>query len=338
VNKTYPFDLCWQILPEVSRSFALVIRCLPRRLDDSVMVAYLLCRIADTIEDSRRPVEEKRRQLALFAASLDEGSAEGPPASEIPPTYRRLMAHIPEVLSCYRALDPAAHPIIAARVREMCQGMSSWADREIVTIPDQNDYCYYVAGLVGKLLTDLFVAFGHAPARSRAALDSHAVEFGLALQKVNIIRDVRADLEDGRCYWPSEIMARQGLDRKTILDPRNVDRAVRVMDDLVADQWAYLKAALRYITDLPPTELRVRMFCAIPLFMAVATARFCQGNEAVFLSPRSVKIPSRMVRSIIMRSMSLGSFNNYLESWFRRWQRGVLDRPSPFQAVAALLP
>jgi farnesyl-diphosphate farnesyltransferase len=110
------------------------------------------------------------------------------------------------------------------------------------------------------------------------------------------------------------------------------------MDDLVADQWAYLKAALRYITDLPPTELRVRMFCAIPLFMAVATARFCQGNEAVFLSPRSVKIPSRMVRSIIMRSMSLGSFNNYLESWFRRWQRGVLDRPSPFQAVAALLP
>jgi hypothetical protein len=45
-----------------------------------------------------------------------------------------------------------------------------------------------------------------------------------------------------------------------------------------------------------------------------------------------------MVRSIIMRSMSLGSFNHYLESWFRRWQRGVLDRRSPFQAVAALLP
>ncbi|HXX93662.1 MAG TPA: squalene/phytoene synthase family protein [Planctomycetota bacterium] len=338
MNKTPPFDLCWQVLPEVSRSFALVIRCLPRGLDDGVMVSYLLCRIADTIEDSPRPVAEKRSMLAGFAAALDRGTALTPPEVEVPPTYRRLMRHVPEVLECYRTLDPAARRIIADRVREMCEGMSKWADRRIVTIPDQNEYCYYVAGLVGNLLTDLFVASGHVPARSKALLDLHSVEFGLALQKVNIIRDVRADLEEGRCYWPSELMARQGLDAGTILRPENVDRAIRVMDDLIADQWTYLRAALRYITYLPATELRVRMFCAIPLFMAVATARFCQGNGDVFLSPRAVKIPSRMVRSIIMRSMSLGSFNTYLQSWFRRWQHGAVDRPSPFQAVAALLP
>jgi farnesyl-diphosphate farnesyltransferase len=338
VNKNPPYDLCWGILPEVSRSFALVIRCLPRHLDDAVMVSYLLCRIADTIEDSLRPPAEKRRMLAGFADALDRGTAEVPPEREYPPTYRRLMRHVPDVLACYRALDADARPIIAARVREMCDGMSKWADRKIVTIPDQNEYCYYVAGLVGKLLTDLFVASGHVPARSKASLDAHAVEFGLALQKVNIIRDVRADLEDDRCYWPSEVMARQGLDAGTILRPENVSRAIKVMDDLIADQWAYLGAALKYITYLPATELRVRMFCAIPLFMAVATARFCQGNEGVFLSPRAVKIPSRMVRSIIMRSMSLGSFNTYLQSWFRRWQHGAVDRPSPFQAVAALLP
>ncbi len=338
MNKNPPFDLCWRILPEVSRSFALVIRCLPRGLDDGVMVSYLLCRIADTIEDSLRPVAEKRRMLSGFAAALDGGRAELPPEREVPATYRRLLRHVPEVLDCYRALDPEARPIIAARVREMCDGMSKWADRPIVTVPDQNDYCYYVAGLVGKLLTDLFVASGHVPERSKPLLDAHAVEFGLALQKVNIIRDVRADLEEDRCYWPAELMARQGLDAGSILRPENVDRAIKVMEDLIADQWAYLRAALRYITYLPATELRVRMFCAIPLFMAVATARFCQGNGDVFLSPRAVKIPSRMVRSIIMRSMSLGSFNTYLQSWFRRWQHGAVDRPSPFQAVAALLP
>jgi farnesyl-diphosphate farnesyltransferase len=338
VNKTAPFAVGWDILPEVSRSFALVIRCLPRRLDDAVMVSYLLCRIADTIEDSRRPPAEKRSMLARFAASLEQGSAAVPPEGEYPKTYRRLMRHVPDVLACYRELGAGARRIIGARVGEMCTGMAAWADRKIVTVPDQNDYCYYVAGLVGNLLTDLFHEFGHVNVREKALLDQHAVEFGLALQKVNIIRDVKADIEDDRCYWPSELMGRQGLDATTILLPENVSRSIRVMDDLIADQWAYLGAALKYITDLPMTELRVRMFCAIPLFMALATARTCQGNAEVFLSPRAVKIPSRMVRSIIMRSMSMGSFNRYLQSWFRRWRRGDVDRPSPFQAVAALLP
>jgi farnesyl-diphosphate farnesyltransferase len=322
----------------VSRSFALVIRCLPRRLDDAVMVSYLLCRIADTIEDSLRPVEEKRRMLAGFAASLESGRPEVPPESEYPPVYRRLMRHVPDVLTAFRTFDPHVRTLIGERVSEMCRGMSGWTDRKIVTIPDQNDYCYYVAGLVGKLLTDLFHAYGHVTPREKAQLDVHAVEFGLALQKVNIIRDVRADLEDDRCYWPSEVMGRHGVNAETILRPENVSRAIEAMDELVADQWTYLRAALRYITLLPMTQLRVRMFCAIPLFMAVATARTCQGNRDVFLSPRAVKIPSRMVRSIIMRSMSMGSFNAYLQAWFRRWQRGTVDRPSPFQAVAALLP
>jgi farnesyl-diphosphate farnesyltransferase len=332
-----PFALCWDILPEVSRSFALVIKWLPRGVDDAVMVAYLLCRIADTLEDHLPSAQEKRRMLARFAWALDHGSPQIPQAN-YPPTYRRLMAHVDEVLACYRSLDAEPRRIIAARVREMCQGMSKWCDREIVTIPDQNEYCYYVAGLVGKLLTDLFHAYGHVGVRTKSQLDSFAVEFGLALQKVNIIRDVRSDLEDDRCYWPSEIMERHGLSRSTLLRPENVGRAVLVMDELIRDQWEYLFAALRYITLLPATQMRIRIFCAIPLFMAVATVRKCQNNSNVFLSPRSVKIPSRQVRSILLRSLSLGFWNSHLQSWFRRWQRGILDKPSPWQAVASLLP
>jgi len=58
----------------------------------------------------------------------------------------------------------------------------------------------------------------------------------------------------------------------------------------------------------------------------------------VFLGPRPVKIPRRQARAIVVRSLSLGSCNNYLQSWYRRWQRGTLDRPSPWHAVASLLP
>lgn len=335
--RTPPFGACWAILPQVSRSFALVIRWLPRGLDDAVMVSYLLCRIADTIEDSPRTPEEKRRLLAGFAAGLDSGRPDIP-ADIGPPEYRGLMSRAGEVLECYRALPAAARDVIRARVREMSSGMAAWCDREIRTLSDQNDYCYYVAGLVGLMLTDLFHAYGHIGSRDREALRPLAVDFGLALQKVNVLRDLRADLLEGRCYWPSEILSRHGLSAATVLLPANVDRALSAMKDLVADHWAYLGKALRYLMLLPPAQFRLRIFCAIPLFMAEATVRFCEGNPAVFLGPQPVKVPRALVRGVLMRALSLGSCNGYLRSWFQRWRRGVFDRVSPFHAVAALLP
>ena len=337
MTKTPPFATCWQILPHVSRSFAMVIRWLPRGLDDAVMISYLLCRIADTLEDSVRDVGQKRRQLARFADTLDEGRPEIP-LDAFPATYLCLMTRTDDVLAAYRALPGHARSIIRARVREMCEGMAKWSDRPIVTFADQNDYCYYVAGLVGLMLTDLFHSYGHVSDRDRAQLTPLAVDFGLALQKVNILRDLREDLLEDRCYWPSEVMGRHGVDAGTILKPEHVDASLAVMRDMVDAHWAYLEAALRYLTLLPMSAFRLRIFCAIPLFMAVATIRRCEGNPAVFLGPRPVKIPRRQARAILVRSLSLGTCNNYLQSWYRRWQRGAVDRPSPFHAVASLIP
>jgi len=336
VTKTPPFATCWQILPDVSRSFAMVIRWLPRGLDDAVMISYLLCRIADTLEDSVREVGEKRRQLARFADTLDEGRPEIP-LDAFPATYLCLMTRTDDVLAAYRALPGHARAIIRSRVREMCEGMAKWSDRPIVTFADQNDYCYYVAGLVGLMLTDLFHSYGHVSDRDKALLTPLAVDFGLALQKVNILRDLREDLLEDRCYWPSEVMGRHGVDAGSILKPEHVDASLAVMRDMVDEHWSYLEAALRYLTLLPMSAFRLRIFCAIPLFMAVATIRRCEGNSVVFLGPRPVKIPRRQARAILVRSLSLGTCNNYLQSWYRRWQRGAVDRPSPFHAGASLI-
>src|SRR3990172_4427450 len=71
---------CRAMLPRVSRTFALCIRFLPPGLDYAVLVAYLLCRIADTIEDAvRLPAKQKRRLLAHFSRCLDEGGPDGGP-------------------------------------------------------------------------------------------------------------------------------------------------------------------------------------------------------------------------------------------------------------------
>jgi farnesyl-diphosphate farnesyltransferase len=331
VTKNPPLAMGWDILPGVSRSFALVIRWLPRGLDDAVMTAYLLCRVADTIEDAVLPIDDRRRLLAGFAASLETGSPVMPPGG-FPEGYRRLLDNVDTVLAGYRSLPPKARDVISAAVREMCEGMSKWCGREIGTLEDQNEYCYYVAGLVGRMLTGLFHAYGLVDARRREALDRHAVEFGLALQKVNVIRDVRGDLAEGRCFWPSEVLARQGLTRESLLRPSNSAGAVAAMDELIRDVWRYTEASVRYMTLLPVLQWRLRIFCAIPLFMAVATLGACWKNSDVFRSERPVKITSRQMRWIIVRSMAFGPVNRLVESWYRRWQRNAETKPSGWPA------
>ncbi|MBL8742584.1 MAG: squalene/phytoene synthase family protein, partial [Myxococcales bacterium] len=45
---------CDEVLPGVSRTFALSIQALVPELREAICVAYLLCRIVDTVEDDRR--------------------------------------------------------------------------------------------------------------------------------------------------------------------------------------------------------------------------------------------------------------------------------------------
>src|ERR1700738_1531489 len=51
------------ILPRVSRTFALGIKILPPKLETPVRIGYLLCRIADTIEDDLALAPERQVEL-----------------------------------------------------------------------------------------------------------------------------------------------------------------------------------------------------------------------------------------------------------------------------------
>jgi farnesyl-diphosphate farnesyltransferase len=92
----------------------------------------------------------------------------------------------------------------------MGNGMADYATGEhrentsVATIKDFDLYCHYVAGLVGHGLSDLFAASGlETDELSKERELSNTM--GLFLQKTNIIRDYREDLDDGRQFWPREI-------------------------------------------------------------------------------------------------------------------------------------
>ena len=210
------------LLVKTSRTFALSIPQLEGATRRQVTLGYLLLRIADTLEDAAVWGREQRVEALFRFADLltDPGETVDDAAEAVveswlqdPPShhegYLELLESTGEVLSAYEALDPAARSVIGRHVRRTTTGMAHivmGADRDgelqLAGIPDLRDYCYVVAGIVGEMLTELFLL--GAPLEPVAeALRRRAATFGEALQLVNILKDSTADADEGRTFIPS---------------------------------------------------------------------------------------------------------------------------------------
>jgi farnesyl-diphosphate farnesyltransferase len=223
------------LLEKTSRTFALSIPVLPAPTRNEVMIAYLLFRIADTFEDASH-WEPPRRIEALgeFRALLNDYSrpkAERLSAEWIAagitshPGYRELMANVPFVLESFFELSPDAVAPVRAHVERSAEGMAGYVGRTengslvLNDLADLKTYCYFVAGIVGEMLTELFLLGRPKLEATAAFLRERAASFGEALQLVNILKDSAGDAAEGRTYLPpavsrSEVfsLARQDLE------------------------------------------------------------------------------------------------------------------------------
>jgi farnesyl-diphosphate farnesyltransferase len=209
------------LLEKTSRTFALSIPVLPEPTRSEVRIAYLLFRIADTFEDaSHWPPEERIRAIADFngllsgysrarAESLSRAWVERGVARHA--GYRELISEVPFVLESFFALSPGAIPPIREHVVRSADGMASIVARTrggqltLSSIPDLKDYCYIVAGIVGEMLTELFLLDRSALSGVAGYLRERAATFGEALQLVNILKDSATDAREGRQYLPAGV-------------------------------------------------------------------------------------------------------------------------------------
>jgi farnesyl-diphosphate farnesyltransferase len=209
------------LLQKTSRTFALTIPLLPEPLQTEIATAYLLFRIIDTFEDATRwdgPRRAKALSLFIQLMEVEDARAVGamtklwldePPLDH--PGYLELLAATPEVIGWHRALRPAAREQLRKHLTQSARGMMDVVARtdangalQLQTLQDLRDYCFVVAGLVGQMLTELFVLQSPSLQPVAAELRARAVEFGEALQLVNILKDVRPDAVEGRVYLPRE--------------------------------------------------------------------------------------------------------------------------------------
>jgi farnesyl-diphosphate farnesyltransferase len=209
------------LLEKTSRTFALSIPVLPEPTRREVMIAYLLFRIADTFEDAAH-WEPGARIAALSDFERLLLSYSRPEAERLSRDwvgrnvarhagYRELMAEVPFVLDEFFALSPGAIEPIRTHVIRSAQGMASIVARTrggeltLHSIPELKDYCYIVAGIVGEMLSELFLLDRPGLVAIAAFLRERAATFGEALQLVNILKDSAVDAEEGRRYLPAEV-------------------------------------------------------------------------------------------------------------------------------------
>jgi farnesyl-diphosphate farnesyltransferase len=291
-----------RILPHVSRTFALTIPQLPAALRTTVTSAYLLCRIADTIEDEPAlsadatlvalqrfvAVVGGKDEAALLAQDLSPQLS-----AQTLPAERDLVLNMGRVIRMTARLDEPQRIAIQRCIEVMCSGMHQFQRtaslRGLPRSSDLDDYCYYVAGVVGQMLAELFCGYSVTVTQQRGALHDLAVSFAQGLQMTNILKDIWEDRSRGVCWLPQEVFTRHGVDLAQLSPGHRDARFDAGMRELVGLAHAHLRNALSFTLLIPGEEPGIRRFCLWAIGLAVLTLRKIARTPG-FTSGAQVKV------------------------------------------------
>ncbi|MFB6097128.1 MAG: phytoene/squalene synthase family protein [Haloferacaceae archaeon] len=309
-------DWCHDAVQGVSRTFALTVDVLEEPMSSYICIGYLVCRIADTIEDAGHiPPEEQTRLLRLYDAALDpeddtdveEFTAE---AGEWLPEDRdddwEVVANAPRVFRTFDALDDDVREAVTPPARELVQGMIRFVERyddegglRIESREELEEYCYYAAGTVGNLITNLVTRGDIETSRAKRLYDT-AEEFGLLLQLVNISKDVYEDYtEENNVYLPAEWLRAEGVPQDELVDPEHESGATAVVRRTADRARDFLDDAQTYLETVPLVDGNTLEAWAIPYLLAVGTLRELRANPQDALRDTSVKVSRQEVFAVV---------------------------------------
>jgi farnesyl-diphosphate farnesyltransferase len=220
-------DFIDEFLQGTSRTFALAIPLLEVERRRQIGLSYLLFRVADSIEDAPEgDATAKKEMLTTMKSYLNMTNAGHALRTEVlvpdPTAFEglwpaqsptgRLLLEFPRLMAVFGQLPPSVSQAIAEALISTINGMIRFIDAsrdlpgqiQIQSLIELRLYCYAVAGVVGELLTDIFV-FHHPPGlRAHKELRQLSAGFGEFLQLINILKDAGRDATSGRVFIPIE--------------------------------------------------------------------------------------------------------------------------------------
>lgn len=325
-------DFCYAALNEVSRSFAVVIQQLPKELRDPVCIFYLVLRGLDSVEDDMTyPAEKRLALLRTFHQKCEEDGwkIEGVGDSR---NYRILLSNFDKVIHILKGLDKGYREVIVDICQKMGNGMADYAERKVNTLEDYDEYCYYVAGLVGIGLSSLFSASGleSEELKERTELSN---SMGLLLQKTNISRDYYEDLNLGRAFWPKEIWGKYTSRLEELgKNPYSVE-SLACINELVTDALQHVSNCILYLNML--RDKQIFRFCAIPQVMAMATLAKIYNNPDVYTEV--VKIRKGLAAKMMVYTNSMEVVQRTILTFVGDIERKLNKQDPNYQRTQLLL-
>ncbi|KAF6023690.1 hypothetical protein EB796_018006 [Bugula neritina] len=321
---------CYEYLNKTSRSFAAVIQALDAELRHAVCVFYLVLRALDTVEDDMTiPLSRKIPMLTQFHSNLYNADWKFLKSQE---KDKVVLEDFLTISHEFRGLNKSYQEVIADITKRMGHGMTVFFSRELNTQEDWNEYCHYVAGLVGIGLSKLFSASGLEATVIGQDTDL-ANSMGLFLQKTNIIRDYLEDIIDGRVFWPKSVWSKYTDKLEDFRALENSGQAVCCLNDLVTNALTHIPDVMEYMSRI--NNQSVFNFCAIPQVMAIATLERLYANGKVFQGVVKIR------KGEAVRMMSEATTLDNVKAIFRHFILRIQSRvrssdPSATRTMAAI--
>ncbi|MDT8877856.1 phytoene/squalene synthase family protein [Halomonas saccharevitans] len=329
----------------VSRTFALTIPQLPADLRKVVTNAYLLCRIADTVEDepALSAVQKTRLHERFLAVLRGEEKAQLFASQVTPllsqatsPDERELVANTPLVVRCTHSLAAPQQQALIKCVSIMCRGMGHYQENSslegLADLGEMDRYCYYVAGVVGEMLTDLFCQHSGDMNERRAEMLALAPSFGQGLQLTNILKDLWDDRQRGVCWLPRREFQEFGVEVSSLAPGRSDPAFATALRYMIGIAHAHLRHAFRYTLMVPAKETGIRRFCLWAIGLAVLTLRRI-NERPTYCTGRQVKVSRRTVKAAIASTRLATRHDGMLRLLFSGVTRGL-----PLEPLAGLHP
>jgi phytoene synthase len=206
-----------------ARNFAYGIMVLPREKRRAIAAIYAFARRVDDIADGDLPLPEKRAQLSELHEALQQ-------------TVTR-----DEAMLVALADARTRFPIPETALRALVDGgLQDLDQRRYATFEELHGYCRKVAGAVGVACVAVYGSEDVARAET----------LGVALQLINIMRDVREDWQLGRVYVPQEELSSFGVSEGDIEAGRVTDAWRALMTFHAERARAYLQDGLGLLHSL----------------------------------------------------------------------------------------
>lgn len=292
------WGFCYTLLHKVSRSFALVIQQLDTDLRDAICVFYLVLRALDTVEDDTSiAAEVKVPILKTFHQHIYDREWHFSCGTK---DYKVLMDQFHHVSTAFLELGSSYQEAIEDITLRMGAGMAKFICKEVETNDDFDEYCHYVAGLVGLGLSKLF----HASGKEDLASETLSNSMGLFLQKINIVRDYLEDINEipkSRMFWPRQIWSKYVNKLEDLKYEENSVKAVQCLNDMITNALTHVEDCLTYMSNLK--DPAIFRFCAIPQIMAIGSLTLCYNNIEVFRGV--VKMRRGLTAKVIDRTKTM---------------------------------